>query len=449
MALVVAPLLLWALFAWLPSRLDPALSTRGEVVLAGGALLAFAALLYWCALAPMKRLLGEHRRQNAELIALHDAGLAVSSDLALESVLQSLVDRARDLIGTRYGALAVVDDEGRMTAFVTSGGDADLRQRVGAPPTGKGLLGVVLREGERLRLDDLTADPRAAGFPARHPRMRTLLAVPLPSRRGYRGNLYLTEKNDDSRFTAADEETLVRFAQQAAIAVDNAVLHRETHELAAARERLRLAGETYDGLAQVLAYVNTKSQVVREHCRQGRLEEACTHLDQLAAAARRIYAEQRARLLDLRALADRATSTVEAIGHHVRSWEEETGLDVELSLPATLEAAPEVELQLLRIVQEGLDNVRRHARARHVRLALRQNGNGLGLELADDGVGFDPALPLLHEGGPRFGLAAMRERAQAVGGTFEVVAAPGAGTTLRLRLPAPSRQEALHAPAHR
>ncbi len=439
----------WLLFVLLRLPLAPSHAGPAEALLVATLLLLIGALVDRAMLVPLGRMRSALRLHSAELVALRDAALDISADLNLDSVLQRIVDRSRELLGTRYGALSVVEDDGRVLSFISSGIDPELRRRIGAPPRGEGLLGVPLRQGERLRLDDLGADPRHAGFPPGHPPMRTLLAVPLPSHRGRRGNLYLSEKEDGSAFTASEEETLVRFAIQAAIAVDNAILHRETHELAGARERLRLAGETYDGMAQVLAYVNTKSQVVREHVRQGRIEAALSHLDQLAAAARRIYAEQRARLLDLRALGNNESSTVEAISHHVRAWEDEAGLDVDLQLPSAVEAPPEVELQLLRIVQEGLDNVRRHAQASRVRLALRQDTHGIRLELADDGVGFDPALPLARGEGPRFGLAAMRERAQAVGGSFEVTAAPGTGTVLHFEVPTAICEEGDHATTHR
>jgi signal transduction histidine kinase len=407
----------------------------GELLVLATLLLGGSAVVYQQAASSTRRLRDRLGQQSAELMALHDAGVAVSSDLALDTVLQTIVERARALLGTRYGALSVVDEDDRITAFLTAGGDPDLHRRVGSPPSGRGLLGLVLREGESLRLADITNDPRAAGFPAGHPQMRTLLAVPLPCRLGRRGNLYLSEREDGACFSAADEETLKRFARQAAIAVDNAVLHGEVRELAASRERLRLAGGMYDAMAQVLAYVNAKSQAVREHCRRGRIEAACEHLDQLAAAARATFAEQRARLLDLRALEAGGSSTVDALAHHVRAWEEESGVDVDLALPGAIEAAPDVELQLLRIVQEGLENVRRHAHASHARVSVTRNDGGLHLEIGDDGVGFDPALPIPPQRGPRFGLAAMRERAQAVGGKLEVVSGPGAGTILRLDLP--------------
>jgi signal transduction histidine kinase len=318
-------------------------------------------------------------------------------------------------------------------------------------PKGSGLLGLPLREGQRVRLDDIAAHPRAAGFPAGHPPMRTLLAVPLPCQRGHRGNLYLADREDGATFSAADEETLARFAVQAAIAVDNAVLHEEVRELAATRERLRLAGRAYDAIAQLLAFVNVKSQVVREYVRQGDTAEAGRHLEELATTARGLFAQQRARLLDVRALDDEGSSTVEAIAQHARAWEAETGVDVELVLPSAIDAAPDVELQLLRIVQEGLDNVWRHARASRVRLVVEQDDTGVHLRLGDDGIGFEPAPQAVRPRSPRFGLAAMRERARAVGGRFDVESAAGRGTLLRLDLP--SRldvgEEVQDATAHR
>lgn len=447
--LLTAPIVMWLALEAAHHLLAARLTPWMQLVIGGAVLLPVVALLYDRAMVAMDRVGRRLRRQNDELLALHRAGLAVSADLALESVLQTIVERACELLRARYGALAVLGGDGRVEAFVTWGVDDATRERIGPPPSCRGLLGVPLRAGERLRLDDLATDPRSAGFPSGHPPMRTLLAVPVLSRGGPRGNLYLSEKEHGAPFDAEDEETLVRFAQQAAIAIDNARLHRDAHELAAARERLRLAAATYDGLAQVLAYVNTKSQVVREHCKQGRHADAMRHLDQLAAAAREVYAEQRARLLDLRSLQDGTdpTTTAQAIAHHVRAWEAETEMPVELRLPEILEAPPEVELQLLRIIQEGLENVRRHAHANSVRLLLEHRGPELHLEIADDGVGFDVAAPPSGNGAPHLGLAAMRERAAAVGGELHLSAAPGAGTLLTLDVPA--TREAQHAAADR
>src|SRR6185369_8007265 len=166
-------------------------------------------------------------RHNQELLALHGAGLDVSAELSLEAVLNKVVAQACRLVGAKYGALSVVRDDGSIEAFITSGITPEVRAKIGPPPVGHGLLGVVLREGERLRLTELGKDPRSSGFPPNHPVMRSLLAVPIVCKGPFKGNLYLSEKNDGGKFTESDEETLERFAVQAAISIDNAHLHRQ------------------------------------------------------------------------------------------------------------------------------------------------------------------------------------------------------------------------------
>ena len=208
---------------------------------------------------------------------------------------------------------------------------------------------------------------------------------------------------------------------------------REAHGLA--RERLRLAAESADDGAQLLAYVNTESQVIETLLRQGNGASAQSHLAALAGTARSLFASQRARILDLRVLPEEAPiDLANAIRRHVEAWEAETHLLVELDLPADAEVAPEIELQLLRIVQEALHNVRRHARATRVRIALTRAGDRWRLEVDDDGVGFDLAAASRHDA-PRFGLASIRERAGAAGGQATVESHPGGGTRLLVEMP--------------
>ncbi len=219
-------------------------------------------------------------QQDRELLALHEAGVDISSDLDLEAVLQRIVDRARILVGARYGALSILK-EGKVEHFVTSGIAPEERERIGPPPPGHGLLGIVLEEGKSLRLRDLTRHPKSAGFPPHHPVMRSLLAVPITSHSRVVGNLYLTEKEGATEFSDEDERTLRRFATQAALAIDNARLHSQVWELAITQERTRIAREMHDGLAQVLGYVNLKAQAVGDLLRSGRTERALLELDKM------------------------------------------------------------------------------------------------------------------------------------------------------------------------
>jgi signal transduction histidine kinase len=376
-------------------------------------------------------------RRNSELLALHAAALDICRELSLEVVLQKVVDQACQLLGARYGALSVVDAQNRIEAFLTAGLSPEERAKIGPPPQGHGLLGVVLREGQRLRLADLGRDARSAGFPPHHPPMRSLLAVPIPANPPFRGNLYVAEKAGTAEFTAEDEETLVRFAVLAGLAIDNAHLHQRVQALAVAEERLRIAHEMHDGLAQVLAYVNTKAQAVREFLRAGRAQEAEDQLDQLAGAAREVYADVRESIIGLRAASSPDHTVAQALTEYIASWERQSEVPCSLEIDPDLRLPAGVELQLVRILHEALANVRKHAQAGRAEVRVVRAGGKIVARVEDDGVGFQPD-DLGRTGQPRFGLVTMRERAQAVGGAVELDSAPGRGTRVRVEIPVPT-----------
>jgi signal transduction histidine kinase len=163
---------------------------------------------------------------EGRLRALFAAGLAVSSELSLETLLQRLVEAAAELTGARYSALGVIDPTGwQLERFVTHGVDSETHAAIGDLPRGKGILGVLIRDASALRLHDLTEDPRSVGFPPGHPPMRTFLGVPVVLRGVAYGNLYLTEKEGGEDFTEEDEELVTLLAGQAAVAIENARLY--------------------------------------------------------------------------------------------------------------------------------------------------------------------------------------------------------------------------------
>lgn len=163
---------------------------------------------------------------ESRLRALFEAGVAVSSELSLDAVLQRLVEAAAELTGARYAALGVIDPSGAgLERFLTHGIDAETREAIGAPPRGRGVLGALIQEARPLRLHDLSDDARSVGFPPNHPAMRTFLGVPVMLRGVAYGNLYLTEKELGEDFTEADEELVSLLASQAAVAIENARLY--------------------------------------------------------------------------------------------------------------------------------------------------------------------------------------------------------------------------------
>ena len=395
-----------------------------------GAIVIFATIIFRF-VGQMQQAL-EHR--NRELLALHSAGLDVAAELSLEVVLKKVVEQARNLVGAKYGALSVIDRDGNIQEFITSGITPEQRAAIGPPPVGHGVLGVVLHHGTHLRLEDVAAHPQSSGFPPNHPVMRTLLAVPVTCKSPFLGNLYLSEKENGAFFTAADEETLERFAVQAAIAIDNAHLHAQAEEIATARERLRIAHEMHDGLAQVLGYVNTKVQAANQYLKREKLAEASVQLQELAVSARAAYTDVRESIVGLRTLPGSNRSLAEVLDEFLQHWKEQSGVDTELNIDPELRLQTSVELQVVRIIQESLTNVRKHAKATRVRVDVQRDAGQFVASIRDNGAGFHPEATKRGEF-PRFGLTTMRERATSINGTLDVQSTPGAGTTVRFTMP--------------
>lgn len=168
------------------------------------------------------------------LLAAYRAALAVADETDLETILRRLVELARGVVDARYGALGVLGPDGRLLRFIHSGIDEETAARIGPLPKGRGLLGVLLHDGESLLLRDLCADPRSVGFPPHHPAMRSLLGVPILLHGVPVGNLYLSERMDGQPFTREDLAAMEVLATHAASAIQRARLHEEVR---LARER--------------------------------------------------------------------------------------------------------------------------------------------------------------------------------------------------------------------
>jgi signal transduction histidine kinase len=167
--------------------------------------------------------------QLDRLRVLVDAGIALSSELSLEALLQRIVETVAELTGARYAALGVIDRAGHaLERFLTTGIDPETHAAIGELPRGRGILGVLIRDATPVRLHDIADDPRSVGFPRNHPPMRTFLGVPIVLRGVAYGNLYLTEKEGGADFTEEDEELSQLLTAQAAVAIENARLYESS-----------------------------------------------------------------------------------------------------------------------------------------------------------------------------------------------------------------------------
>ncbi len=207
-------------------------------------------------------------------------------------------------------------------------------------------------------------------------------------------------------------------------------------QCAIVEERERIARELHDGMAQLLGYVSTKAMAVRLMLKNGQAEAADKHLQQLEEAAQALFVDVREAIIGLKITGRNGDGLPAALREFTAQYCQLCDVPVELTIAPAAEELPlpaETELQLVRIVQEALANVRKHASANHASVSLRRENGHLELLVRDDGVGFDPGQ-LCAGQRPHFGLGTMRERAEAIGAEFKLSSQPGAGTSIRVRL---------------
>lgn len=371
-------------------------------------------------------------RRGQALQALNEAGLALAAELDPAAVLQKIVDLSRSVADARYAALGIFDEGARVREFITSGITAEERERIGPLPEGRGLLGALPRGGKPIRLRELSEHPASVGFPSGHPPMRSFLGVPISWRGRSVGNLYLTEKRGGGEFSAEDEEALVTFAAQAAIAIENARLYAQIEQVVVLEERQRIGMDLHDGAIQSLYGIglmleDSAARLAAEPDASRRtLERAVDRLNATIADLRSyvlglapVRASDRPLRESVAELCDQVASNA------LLEVVTEIGPDIDDGLDsATREAA-------FFVVADALANVARHARARSAGVRLSREGEALVVEIEDDGVGFDTAAQV--EG---LGLRNMRQRAFSAGGWISVDSAPGRGTRIRVQLPA-------------
>jgi two-component system sensor histidine kinase DevS len=204
------------------------------------------------------------RQRTEQLAALNEASLSLTSELSLKAVLQKVVDLSRQVVEAHYGALGVLDEQGRIQEFITSGISARERKRIGHPPEGKGVLGLIMREGKALRLADISAHPQSAGFPPHHPVMHTLLGLPIVYKGRTIGDLYLTDKEGGAEFTQEDQDAVTLFAAQAAVAIEKARLYEEERRRAEEWRSLFELGEQVAASLDLHALLETVAHWAQE-----------------------------------------------------------------------------------------------------------------------------------------------------------------------------------------
>jgi signal transduction histidine kinase len=369
---------------------------------------------------------------DGNLGRLLEAVLAVAEDLDLDAVLERVVIAACGLVDARYGALGVVDDHDatKLSSFVHHGMDASTIARMGDLPTGRGLLGELLRHPRPLRLDDLTQHPAASGLPDGHPPMGSFIGAPIRVRGDVFGNLYLTEKRGGGAFTAGDEASVVALAAVAGSAIANVKLSVRSRELSLVRERDRIARDLHDTVIQNLYATGLGLQAAqRESADPTAVQERITRaVESIDATVKEIRATIFA-LQDDPSTVNGARARLLAVAEEMASL---LGFPPRLRLDGPIDTVIDRDLaeQLVPVLRESLTNVAKHARATTVMVRVEVLEGHLELEVVDDGVGLPEAL---RPNG--MGVANIRERALLLGGRAELSSVDGRGTRVLWRIP--------------
>ncbi|HSB78322.1 MAG TPA: GAF domain-containing protein [Candidatus Methylomirabilis sp.] len=364
--------------------------------------------------------------ENAELYEqvqmLHRVGIEISSMLNLDRLLQTIVGSARAMLRTDVAALCLLRE-----------GDQHLDLVATAGPWEEVMGGATLACA-----DDPSAERSEACLHCQTDRTQgktAQLSTRLKLGEQVLGSLCVGSARARA-FGEAEQDLLGGLATQAAIAIENARLYERVRGMAAVEERERLAREMHDGLAQGLGFLNLKLKLAERMLDGEPAEPIRRELGEMRKITSGAYEEVRQAIFGLRTMVSRGLGLVPTLSEYLHEFSQQAGIQVRLEVSdeaGQIRFAPEVEVQLIRIVQEALNNVRKHSGAPAARVRFWREADHVLVAVEDDGSGFDPGAPP-KDGQRHFGLATMRERAEAVGGRLTLRSAPGRGTQVVLQV---------------
>jgi two-component system nitrate/nitrite sensor histidine kinase NarX len=365
--------------------------------------------------------LADLRREEHERTALYGVALQLTGRAELRELLDLITKHARELLGAERAVACLADPR-------SDGHTYDWTNRLALADDGSTcLLAHPADEGAADRHNP--ACPMQPGGPR-----VAVLARPLRGADGFLGELCAT-RTTGVPFTERDRELLGALADMAAIAVGTARLREAEQQYTIVAERERIARELHDSIAQVLGVIHLRLRSLEPEVRDVPGNGVATEISDLAEIADEAYKDVREAILGLRESVTSADGLEGALGEYLRKFSRQTGIKATLHCNGSARRAltPRSEIQLLRVVQEALTNVRKHAGARHAAVSLNAEDGVVILDVADDGSGFDPGRleEALDHG---FGLGSMRERVELIGGTLAVHTAPGKGTRVEVRL---------------
>jgi signal transduction histidine kinase len=408
------------------------------VILAAVSTAAFAFSTF--VFTTMARLEREIRERNRRLALLNAVATEASESLDLEEVGAAITRNVRCALGAETAGLALVSEEdGELKLIAQSGSPLRLAHDDGSLGPYDCECRKALALGQAVVVRDSQESASCAGvFGDRT--SGTCVSAPIRSKGKNVGAIFVARPR--SRPFDSDEVGLVTaLASQVGPALQNAHLFSRTGAIAVLQERQRVAREVHDGLAQTLGYLNVQMGILDHLLGSGDLVKAQAELETMTQVTREAYGDLRRAIMDLRTLPSPSGGLRRTLREYLERFSLQTGIPCHFEghRGAVAVLSPGAEVQLLRILQEALINVKKHAPDAEVWLSVEANDRQALVVIRDSGPGFEPAA-VTRNG--RFGLQTMKERAEDAGGSLMIESRPGAGTRLEITVPLEGRKAA-------
>lgn len=377
----------------------------------------------------------EHiERKTHSLEIVYDVAASINVSRDLEDLLTRFLHTLKDVVNARAAVVRLVTDDNQMRLVSSIGLDEDLMKREELIPSDSCLCGSAYREGTVLFQKNISQCDKIIGRSFFNDDNIGMIAVPLQYRDKTLGVYNLFVDNNDF----ADQEDIVglltSIGRHLGMAIDKARSDDEANRLSIMEERTRLAHELHDSLAQTLASLRFQVRVLDETLRQGQEPAIWYELEKIENNLDEAYSELRELITHFRAPIGKH-GLVPAVEHLVERFRNQSDISIFLQKEwNVLQLPPSIEVQALRIIQESLNNIRKHSQAHAVRVIMRSDVQGdCRILIEDDGVGMTLQPESDRTSEDHLGLSIMQERAKRIGGTVRIESEPGEGTRILLR----------------
>ncbi len=375
--------------------------------------------------------------QHRKIDTIYSLNFNIENPPSLEKFFAQSLGLVQEVTGYDVITMRLFDPKTQLFRVMTQNGmSQDMLKDLRDIPADSGFHAELIRTLKPVVTSDMANDPRMTSTTPIQAGYQSLVCIPLLAQDNLVGSMQIVLKS--KHIWEQDElRWLALIGRRVGLLIHQIQLNERLQDMAVLEERSRIAQEIHDGLAQLIGSLRLWSDEALISLEESNPAAAQKTLQKIENVAREAYASLRDEMLGLRDTIFPGKDLLKAISEYLKRFQSQWGIQTQLIFDAQAlhgkywPISPTAEVQLLRIIQEALTNVRRHAQATRITLSLENTDDWLKVKIDDDGIGFD----LSHIPENRLGLRIMRERAASVGGTIDISSANGHGTELEINIP--------------